>query len=299
MATLRSAIQLACTANGWTLTGDILHKGSVAMRVTAWTRTGAGGAELLEFKGGTGVSGAALTNPAPGSAEIGGIPALALLFPVTYHVFVHAAPDEVYVVAQYNVDRAQYAAWGQSTLPLPGSGAWFSASSHGARPAAYGDAEQAGVLYNGFGGHSVCAAFWRSTVGSTLATIAESFIHHGLDGATWSDAKTLPQPSAYMSSQPLLSMLPSVWNGESVLLPIQAVMARPSNRYSLVVDCAHARYARLDNHNPFEVFAIGSDQWMMIPWLRKNSAVRNGGATGTAADVHSGTLGFAVRYDGP
>lgn len=94
----------------------------------------------------------------------------------------------------------------------------------------------------------------------------------------------------------MLSMLPSLWNSESVLLPIQAMVPRPSNRYSTVIDCAHARYMRIDNHAPFEILTIGSEQWMVMPWLRKNSAVRNGGIAATAADVHSGTLGWAVRY---
>ena len=88
---------------------------------------------------------------------------------------------------------------------------------------------------------------------------------------------------------------PSAWNGESVLVPIQVITSRPSNLWSLVGELTHARYVRLDNLEPGQLITLGPDRWKVYPFYRKDATARDGG---DGID-HTGTLGWAIRYDGP
>lgn len=88
---------------------------------------------------------------------------------------------------------------------------------------------------------------------------------------------------------------PSVWNSEAVLLPIKAFIGRPSAKTSLGADMEFARRLRIDNLTPGDILVLGSDKWKIYPWYRKDVANRNGGIYAN----HSGTFGWAIRYQGP
>ena len=93
--------------------------------------------------------------------------------------------------------------------------------------------------------------------------------------------------------KPLIQRTPNTWNGEATLLPVQAYLARPSSKVSLIAELGHMRYVRIDNYNAGDIITLGADRWKVFPWWQRNAASRDG------ADFSSGTLGFAVRYDGP
>ena len=72
-------------------------------------------------------------------------------------------------------------------------------------------------------------------------------------------------------------------------------MARASNKVSILAKIENARYLRIDNLQPEQILTFGAEKWMVFPFHKKNSSVRDGG---TSID-HSGTFGWAIRYDGP
>lgn len=301
---LRAAIVAACVAAGWTLTSGILHKGPLAMQVDVQVVTGAGGGTGLRFRGGTGVAAGALTDAAPYASDLGTTTSLALTWPLTYHLFTFAGPDEVYLAVNHNVDSWGWAAWGRSALALPGTGMWFGAPLRSYnRSASSGGPLSLNIVRDGYvnsAGDEIPALFWRQRDWAKIGNgSTEMHMHHGLDGMGWTtgDPET-PGPSAVAAALPMIAMLPNAWNSETVLLPIHAMVPRPSNRMSIVATLANARYTRIDNHAPGELLTLGAERWMVMPWVRKNSARRNGGPI-TAGTFDSGTFGWAVRYEGP
>ena len=63
----------------------------------------------------------------------------------------------------------------------------------------------------------------------------------------------------------------------------------------VVLEVENARYFRLKNHEPEAIIQRGGSQWMVFPWLRKDGTVTGDVDRAT----HSGTFGWAVRYEGP
>ncbi|MCP8465187.1 hypothetical protein NK553_14640 [Pseudomonas sp. ZM23] len=287
LAGLRQSLFDACTADGWTLTGEILSKGTMFLRVQIVSG-------YLTFLGGTGQSAGALTGAAGAVSRIGLFAGQALVFPVKYEIFTFAA--EVYLVVNYNVSCYQWAAFGRTTVQgVPGTGMWFGASVHA------DNAINIGMLHNGGSGstnYCIPALFYRDrSFGTWGAGLVECKVHHGLDSLNWSDGVNTANPgaSAIDALYPLLGMLPNAWNSEAILLPIRVFLPRPSNKLSLVADIEHARYTRVDNYTPGDIITLGADRWKVFPWYLKNAAARTGGANVT----HSGTFGWAVRYEGP
>lgn len=285
MDALRTALINACTAEGWSLSGEILSKGTTFIRlqiVSGW----------LTLLGGTGISAGALTGAAGAVSRIGQVNGIAITWPANYEIFVFDA--EVYLVVNYNVNFYQWLAWGKSTVQgMPGTGMWFGASmfaNNGTSVAM----TQTGSL--GSTGYNCPGLFYKELSMATVASTLESRVHTGLDGFGWADGGSAnPGASAINSARPLLELLPNSWNSEAILLPIRAMQPRPSNKISLVADLQHARYTRIDNYTPGEVIALGTDRWKVFPWYRKDAANRNGGQSIT----HTGTLGWAIRYEGP
>lgn len=287
---LMSAIRNACIANGWTLSGEVLHKGTAYFR----TQVVSGALTIL---GGTGKDGGnVLTGDASQVSRIADFAApAALAYPMTYHIHINTSPDEVYVVVNHSSDYFQYMAFGQSDIPTAGTGNWFGAS---AGPTSSGGIcighNTGGVFTNG---RPPGALFW---VGASFqaATVTTGFVHHGLEGGSgWSGVDTLAtlggKATAIVGISPLMGISPNTYNGEAILLPIPVLVGRASGRVSLVAQMKHARYVRIDNFSPGQVIAIGPDQWKIYPWFKKDVANRNGSVSEI---FHSGTFGWAIRY---
>lgn len=287
LAGLRQALFDACVAEGWTLTGEILSKGTMFLRVQIVSG-------YLTFLGGTGQSAGALTGAAAAVSRIGTLNNIAIAFPVKYEIF--AFTNEVYLVINYNVSYYQWAAFGKSTVQgLPGTGMWFGASCFASAPNVLAMVATGGSTSSGY---CVPGLFYRHRgFANTGANNLESRIHHGLDSLNWSDGVNATNPGAAATDAmtPLLAMLPNTWNSEAILLPIRAFLPRASNKTSLVADLEHARYTRVDNYTPGDIITLGTDRWKVFPWYLKNSAARDGGSNIT----HTGTFGWAVRYEGP
>lgn len=282
LAALLSAIQSACTSNGWTLSGSVLSKDGcyVALAVSGST---------LTIRGGNGIDGSNnLTGAGPAVARLRAF-SQAFVFPMTYEIHVNADPDEVYVFVSYNVSFFQWLAWGKSdAVGLTGTGNWYGAiqSAVDVSSLAIGPTS---IASNSTAG-SAPALF---ECGSPGNNVQNSFIHHDLDSGGWNALSGSIQPLAWTSTGLLQTLLPNAWNTETVLIPIQVWVPRSSgNKVSLVADLKHARYCRIDFHDPGEIITLGTDQWKLYPWYQKNATTRDGGS----GVQHSGTFGVAVRY---
>lgn len=294
MEALRQALFSACTQNGYALRGSVLVKGNINLNVQV-------ASGYMRLTGGTGVDGNnALTGACSAYAQIGPNSLYALQWPVRYEVFVLKDPDEVFLVANYSVDKYQYCAFGQSSVAgLPGTGCWFGATLH------QYNGTYAQFVEDGQGGSYVYGnpgLFWRGSVWNVGAAYSETFIHTGLDGSDWASgaSDSAPKATACESSSPLLSRQPNAWNSEAILLPVQPLLNRPQSKVSLVADLQHIRYIRIDNYDPGQIITLGQERWKVFPFFRKNSASRSYCvATNNPLNLHTGTYGVAIRYDGP
>ncbi|SDU75480.1 hypothetical protein [Pseudomonas sihuiensis] len=282
MAAVRSALVDACVAEGWAWNEvtEVLSKGAMFLRLQVVSG-------YLSLLGRT----SAASGDAPNVVRLGQIGSVPIVFPLTYEVF--AFESEVYLVCRYSIDFYQWCAFGNSTIQgLPGSGMWLGASIGSL--AADGGIRIDPESSNNGASHTTGALFWY-TQNNGLSN-RNSFVHSDLDGQGWALSQTLgasyvgPGPLA-----PLISVLPSRWNSEAVLLPLRSWKVRPSSKLSLTSELEHARYTRIDNYVPGEVVSIGPDRWKVFPWYRKDTSARNGGNN----IDHTGTFGWAIRYEGP
>lgn len=292
MSGLRQALIDACVADGWDWNSSqsVLSQGAAFLHVPAAT------ADFLGIVGRT----SATSGNAPNAVGLGTFGTVSgahpMGFPAAYEVFVF--DREVYLVANTEGDRYQWVAFGVSTVDgLPGTGMWVGGSRSATTPGTITNFG-IGITPNsgGAGGStSVSPALAWTTVFNDVRK-RNFWVHSDLDGQGWWLAQALNgNPVGVACAAPLVGLLPSNWNSEAVLLPIRAYKIRPQSKISLTVDLEHARYTRVDNYQPGQVIAIGPDRWKVFPWYRKNAAARNGGG----GIDHTGTLGWAIRYEGP
>lgn len=290
-ASLKSSVETALQANGWTLSSGVLSKSGMFIKLTAT-------AEELVAEAGTGAASGDITGAAP-TVKIMSFASSPINFPGTYDLHILDTPDEIYLVVNYNSDKYQQLSWGKSRVEqVGGTGMWVTGSFNGlADPA--GDQRvylQASYSYVGTGYSGMgCGLFFEYDNVSTVCSHA----HTGLDTAGWKSSGwgdgSLMGSGNVMAG--LLQSLPSQFNQNTILLPLLAVQRRLSNGSTIVVDAAHARLCRNDNQLSGEIVSYGGDDWKVYPLHRKNADVRNGVPWSTGAD-HSGTFGFAVRYTG-
>jgi hypothetical protein len=286
-------IRNTATANGWTLSGQVLHKGACYVRVWDVDGTNVG------IQGGTGIDGSNnLTGACATAAYLGTIAGIAIAYPLTAEMHINTSPDEVFVVINYATSYYSLMAWGLSDVPgLTGTGVWYHANRTGGQGFREYHTSLAGIdIVSNFGAHvdgtPLFMAYGTTEAGGTN----NSFIHHDVDGGGWTDYSAGNWPSSFRYVYPLNAYQPNAWNGETVLLPYPVYMARTSgNKQTLVADFKHIRHCRIDYHQPGEIITLGPDDWKIYPWFNKSTVNRDGGASLN----HSGTLAYALRYTGP
>lgn len=287
MPAVRQALIDACVAEGWGWNSgaEVLSKGTMFFRLQVVSG-------FLTLLGRTSETG----GDAPSVVRIGNPPSAPITWPLTYHVFVF--PSEVFLVINYSVEYHQFAAFGLSRVEgLPGTGIWVAASLEASGPSA----SSSGGFIN-IGPEQGSSSDGRCTPALFWATYTDSsrnrtyWVHSDLDGQGWwirqSEYGFLVGIGALA---PLMGLLPNSWNSETVLLPIRCYKLRPSSKVSLTVDVENARYIRIDNLEPGDVISLGDDRWKVFPWYRKSLAERDGGFSIN----HTGTFGWAIRYEGP
>lgn len=289
MTALRQALIDACVLEGWSWDSgtEMLSKGTIFLRLQVVSG-------YLRLTGRT----SATAGDTPKVVQIGpftanSFPLPALTYPIGYELFVFA--QEVYCVINYAVDCYQWCAWGRSTVQgLPGTGMWLGATAGNALTN-YTSGFVIGALDGSLNsGTSLCGAlFWTI---SGWSGVYSDYVHSDLDNQGWWWGQSYDaSPAGILPSAPLIGLLPNAWNSEAVLLPIRAYKVRPSNKLSLTADLENARYTRIDNYTPGQIISLGPERWKVFPWFRKDSSARNGGIGIT----HTGTFGWAIRYEGP
>lgn len=282
----------ACVEQGWAWNNSILSKENCYLKLTA-TATGATAGIIAT--GGTGVSsGSTLLNPALTTPRLGN-PGIvnAINFPVAYRIFIFA--KEVYLITKFNINSYYYLAFGKSSINLGGNGLWISATACGAGIySSLTGAISIGSSTGGAGGAttpSAVAPFWNGSQFSN--NWSNSVIQHGFDNILWSSGTT--KAILVSSLSPLINRMPSNFSQETVLLPINVYVNRLQNKISLACQFEHARFIRIDNFNDEQIITLGGDKWMVFPFYKRDITARDGG---NYID-HTGTFGWAIRYDGP
>ncbi len=305
-AALKTAIESFAVTNGWTLASDVLSKGQSNVRLTALD------AEMLEIEGANNASFSVGVCPQTARTRIP-----TAQWPATYRLFSHASPDFIACVLQYSVDRVEQLWFGDIVKYAGGvwtGGNWFGAT-RGEAIANTGfvgiaNPTQAGNdLGGGIANSNPGAPFWgtrnRESAGGTFVKTRAAFLHAEIDGFIWPGANNSGSPDDFIwpdfaiVASPVHSRQPNAWNSESVLLPMWLQFRRADNFYTPLGHLAHMRAIRVDNHTLGQIITIGSDDWMIFPWYRKDTVARNGGAGVGGARDHTGTFGVAIAYDGP
>lgn len=253
-----------------------------------------------------------VANPAPGVVMLGriffasGYPTREISFPCNYEVFGFA--QEMYLVVNYDVDAYQWMALGKTTVPgIPGQGGWCAASIGSDIPSNT-TGTVTGPVYMQISSASSITTFPGGAVAncamagsSALVSNATYNIHvnHNLDAHGWRQDGTTNSvlPIGMHACSQLIWQQPSGWNSEATLLPLRFYKMRTSFKSSLILDCVNVRHFRIDNMTPGDILTLGSDKWKVFPWYRKDVTARNGNGNGDRN--HTGTFGWAIRYEGP
>ncbi len=274
VASLLTAIQGACTANGWTLAGSVLSKGTCYQRLTI-------SGTQLQLTAGTGID---VSNNLLGIADelacvLGRTSTLvAYAFPLDYFIHINTAPDEVYVVVRYGGTFYQCLAFGQSAQPgLVGGGNWYSGSQN----TVFGANTDAGSLLSSGGDNGSCAVMGLFYGIQYAGNRQNGAVHHALDSATWK------VEGAWRDWYSPFILQPNAFNSRSILIPIRVYAPRTGGFISPVLECRHARYVNLANMVPEQVITLGPDRWRVYPWWAKD------------ARLGIVNCGHALRYDGP
>lgn len=310
LTAIRTALVTACTSHGWTWDSGsgVLSKGTLHLHIALTDPD-------IHFTGRTSASAGAMPNAVHMGRLLNnpGKPTFAPTYPAQYEVFVFDDPvDEVWMVINYDVDRYQWVGFGKSVLSMPGTGMWVAATiglgyttsdittSVIAGPFVItpteGGAQRSAVS------HYACGALaWNSVNRSgTPQCMLDHYVHSDLDGHGWrvDDNNLSTDLPGVRTITQLLNAQPSAWNTEAALIPARIYKVRPSFRLSLVADLVNVRHVRIDNYEPGQIIELGPDRWKVYPWHRKNLGARDGGGSSIATIDHTGTFGYAVRYDG-
>ncbi len=302
-ADLRTALFNACSANGWTLTSDVLSKGGAFVQVTTSTATSGAPGPGVILRGGTGYSGGVLAGASPIRPRLGihNYASPALLFPLVYYIHIFENPDEVFLVVKSGVDAFYWLSFGISNVPgLTGIKLWLAANSYYSASGGNGGVSISPT--QGGGNSSASGAFmWNNSSLGSVDVFSDT-IYVDMDSLTWSNGQsagtaTGRTSNTMLAAAPQLGYSPNGWNSASTLVRIRSYLQRASSKCSLVLEVQNARFLRNDNFAPGEVITLGTDQWVVYPFYVKNSVDRDGG--GNSTRQHSGTLAWAIRYDGP
>ena len=274
---LLTAITNACVADGWTYSGGELVKHgcyfpiSVDTYVTGYKRL------KVQIKNPT------TTNVSPISCfrEMSNA---VISYPAEYHIF--SFNYEVYCVLNIQPGTYAWIAFGKCSVSLPGTGAYLSASCG---PSVSTTAEPTRPGF--FAANSATSGAHSHHVHTGLSYPSEFYA--GISGTVL----PLPASTWYQSNYCVGKTQPNAFSGESILTPMLIYSAYAVSSYCLVHASRDARFLRIDNYEDEQLITYGSDQWMIFPWCKRNSSSRD--SVDQYYQLNSGTLGMAIRYEGP
>lgn len=289
---LKSVIETNCVANGWTLSDGILSKDSCFFKLIDT------GTTQLELWGGLSKTGSTLNNTPTYGVRLYNI-STSITFPIRYHLFIFNNPIEVYCFIEYGSGYFQQISFGKSNLQGIGLGAWFTGfsttySSYSSPTILTSDEGPFVTNASAYGGgNASCGLF----IGRSYSTISySSYIYSDIDGSGWKyNNYTSGLIPAGVPIATLLNNSPNLFNNAAPLWPIKAVLPRSSGGLTILANLINSRLLRIDNHESKSLVTFGSEQWMVFPWYKRDILNRSG--LGSTAINHSGTYGFAIKYE--
>ena len=311
---LKTAVENACIAAGWTLADDILSKGSAFVQLRVATPASPSsdqqGTGLAAFPG-TGKSGTTLLGTVSNAPRLGPLTHPAANYfkqidlPFDYFIFTFTAPDEVYVIARWGSYYTRLCFGVSKTPGAGGNGLWVDASVYGCE--GYGGSGYNGAIIGAASGsassriastppYPCITGMWQNTRGHWYGTsYSSSLINTGAGWMVGGPLNYAGQCNAIEPIAPLVAALQSGSFADPPLLPIRVHQCISATENRVVLEVENARYFRLKNHEPEAIIQRGGSQWMVFPWLLKDGTVAGDVDTAT----HSGTFGWAIRYEGP
>ena len=300
---LKSVIETFCTTNGWTLSGsDYLYKGQSFVKLTAT------GTTKLQLN--TANSSDGLTTP---YAYAPYIYIETANWPVTYYIATFTNPDIVICVLHYATNLIQPIIFGD--IVKTHTSAYVGGNFIYAPRIVTGFESQINSIFTATDTGITSVSTIRYTSGNTIpfSQVSQSVsgverncaIHAEIDGNTWSTSgyvTTLNATNVRLAESTTQSFFrsPNSWNNQAQLIPIKLVFVALDSFVSYLGYMEHIRFVRVDNYEIGDIITLGSDKWKVFPWSKKDSTYRNGpGNSLSGYPDSSGTLGFAVRYDGP
>jgi hypothetical protein len=296
---LKTIIENAAVANGWTLASGILSKGINNVRLTAVD------AYTLKLEGSNTADFSSGNAPSYSQIKVG-----SAYWPVTYHLSVRTSPEFVFCHVNYNTSRYQHLAFGDMTKYGGWTGGnWISAfyssattandpgvkitDIFGAQGVLIGDSYDGSFFYSNSSG----AVFLHGLNSGTNLATENSFMHCEIDSQTWLGNSNAD--SHWVSASPptgnlVLNAVPA-WNQQTLLIPYYLTKNRPSNKLSLIGELPHLRHVMLHNLNPGDTLTLGSDSWIVFPWIQRSTSDKYNGTAPLLGE--SGVMGIALRYD--
>lgn len=306
-ADLIATIKTFASANGWLVSGDVIYRGSVYTALTIEAVTDDMTSERIRVQGGTGESAGVLTGASSGSAYcLGGIytgtsSTFDFAFPATYYLFNYASPDTIICIARSN--EGLYFNWltfGVLTKYGSYTGGEFFGATHGRPGKLARPSMQPKWHANNSTGRGTMAPFWDMT--ETAYYLPNTYVRSDLGAEAWigenGPGNTV---DVNLCAYSLITRTPNAWNGQAAMAPFWVRAKRPDGFYSLLGLFEHARNIRVTNYEATDIITLGSDRYMTFPFFRKSVVYPDGAlyTGGTSGLYVSGTLGWAIAYDGP
>jgi hypothetical protein len=228
-------------------------------------------------------------------------------WPVTYYLSYSSTPDQITCTVNYETDKIQMLCFGDIVKIHNSSyvgGNWFFASK------VFGDSAPLNLSSitdliiqsgrgSGTGNQNGAFIPFTGTGDSAVGPGGNTGLHVEIDGNVWSTANaTAFLYPVTITDETIRNVFrsPNTWNQQAHLIPIHLQWAATAN-FMYLGYVEHLRFIRVNNYNIGDIVILGSDKWKVFPWNFKSLTTPNGpGANGSS---NSGTLGFAVRYDGP
>lgn len=304
---LRTRIHIFLQANGWTLTGNVIHRGNVYAKLRAYA------ADLL-VDGGQGESGGELTAKTP--EDFGRLLAACwgtdISFPCTYHFFVHTNPDLFLCVINYATLNVQWLTFGE----LAKFGTWNGGQYFGASycMTATGEGFWEKRFHNyycreyntntGLTRPLGIGYFWAARADDTASTYPSNMnMVCDIDGSPgdWIDnhgKQPGPRFNGSFFARDTIVNSPNSFNSQTILMPVHVYASRPDAFCSLIGHTEHTRYCNVKHHDIGDILTLGAEKWMVFPHHKKSNDALNDSSQ-YKNNGETGLLGFAVRYDGP
>lgn len=306
LSALKTTIETFCTSNGWTKSGNVLHRGTVYWELVYQTATQVN----LRLWCGDGIDGSnLLTNSQKVGKMVDKNFNISLGNPFTYHFFMTPDQNNFFCIVNYQTDYikhlcvgslVKYGDWTGGeyySIAEPDENIWAGTGT----TQAFDFASQATPVFRLQGNWNPCPFFPNPI--STSGRGGGSVLRCNIDGWTFRSnshyfntvGNDEEMVSAHLTTYRLIHAAFNPWNQEAILVPYFLHALRGSNDLSIIGKIDQIRVTRNDNYNIGDIVTLGSDQWMIFPFYKRGFTYPIGRSYLQGVS-DTGTLAYAVRY---